>query len=120
LGRFEAVPAGNAIHLEWETATELNSLGFHLYRGQSRAGDRQRLNNTLIPAQNAGVPTGSIYSWQDQDVDAGTTYYYWLEDVDARGESRLHGPVESALPAYRLLPPFRTRPAPRPGLKDRP
>ncbi len=36
---------------------------------------------------------GAAYSYQDADVLAGQTYWYWLEDMDLNGAATLHGPV---------------------------
>jgi C1A family cysteine protease len=112
LGRFEATPQGAAILLEWETASEVDNLGFHLYRAGSPHGPRTRLNDGLIPGQMPGSPIGATYTWQDQQVRPGITYYYWLEDVDIYGDATQHGPVDARLPMRWILP---ARPRPRPG-----
>jgi hypothetical protein len=106
---------GSAL-VEWETATEVDNLGFHLYRSDAPAGKWQRLNQSLIPARAPGSPVGAGYEFLDQSVVPGMSYY-WLEDVDVYGVTTLHGPVSITLPAYlyrlpirrRLLPPLRPR-----------
>jgi hypothetical protein len=115
---FTAAPApdGAAIALEWETATEIDNVGFNLYRAGSLDGLRTRLNASLIPSQAPGSPAGAVYAWLDESVTSGMTYYYWLEDVDVHGVATLHGPVTAELaPAFRLLP-ARPRPAPAPPI----
>ena len=92
--------------LEWETATEIDNLGFNLYRSESAGGPRNQLNQGLIPGQAPGSPVGAVYTWQDQEVETGTTYYYWLEDVDTHSAATQHGPV-SAAPSQRLLTVYR-------------
>jgi hypothetical protein len=94
---FSAAPEGGAVRLTWETATEIDNLGFHLYRSTSPSGPWSRLNNSLIPTQNPGASFGAIYSWLDEDVEPNVTYYYRLEDVDASGKVTSHGPVEATL-----------------------
>ena len=95
---FTAAPLCHAALLEWETATEIDNLGFNLYRSQSVGGPRSQLNQDLIPGQAPGSPLGAVYTWLDEEVETGITYYYWLEDVDVYGIATQHGPV-SAMPS---------------------
>ncbi len=79
---FHANPGADFIQLEWETAQELDNLGFNIYRGvTNNLNAAQKLNSSLIPG-NTGSPTGAYYEWIDNNVQVGTLYYYWLEDVD--------------------------------------
>ncbi len=94
LASFEAAPQAGHVLVTWETASEIDNRGFNLYRGTSAAGWDRRLNEYLIPSQSQGSPSGFVYSWEDaDDLMAGTTYYYWLEDLDLSGATTLHGPV---------------------------
>jgi hypothetical protein len=93
---FTATPKRKAIRLDWETASEIDNLGFNVYRSESLEGERVQLNAALIPRQNPGSPLGAVYTWRDGAVTPGVTYYYWLEDVDLNGRATLHGP-ESAM-----------------------
>jgi len=93
LARFEATPQSGAIRVTWETAQELENLGFNLYRGENVAGPWQQLNAALIPSQAPGAVFGAVYEWLDTEVQAGLTYYYLLEEVDIHGRSTFHGPV---------------------------
>jgi hypothetical protein len=93
---FGAEPADGAVELSWRTASELDNLGFHLYRGLSESGPWTRLTAVLIPGLGSS-PVGAAYSWHDAGLRNGTRYYYRLEDVDAASRSTSHGPV-SAVP----------------------
>ena len=95
LARFEAAAQAESILLEWETASELDNLGFNLYRSTALNGDYVQLNAALIPTQNPGAVFGGIYTWVDEDVTPGVTYFYKLEDVDIYGVATLHGPVQA-------------------------
>jgi predicted extracellular nuclease len=97
LARLEAIPDDDAVLVEWETAMEIDNLGFHLYRSELPDGPYARLNETLIPSQEPGAVFGAVYSWQDSDVQSGITYYYKLEDVEVGGTSTLHGPVSAVV-----------------------
>ncbi|HXK42589.1 MAG TPA: hypothetical protein PKV82_07150 [Anaerolineae bacterium] len=93
---FSAAWDGDAVAVSWETAQELDNLGFNLYRGESAAGPWTRLNAELIPTQNPGAVFGATYTWLDENVTPGATYFYRLEDVDIYGVSTFHGPVSTA------------------------
>ncbi len=94
LAEFSAAQVNNAILATWETVSELNNRGFNLWRGASPTGPDTQLNNTLIPSQSQGNPSGFVYTWIDQDnLVPGTTYYYWLENVSTTGAVTRHGPV---------------------------
>ncbi len=119
LARFEAVAIdANTVEIEWETATELDNLGFNLYRAGAADGAKVQLNGALIPAQNPGSPLGATYTYVDPSAEANTTLYYWLEDVDANGMTILHGPASVSLPLYRRLRLIRPRPSLSPLLQN--
>ncbi len=110
LARFEAWPAGDAIHVEWETVTEVDTLGFNLYRSESANGEYAQLNEAMIPGQAPGSPGGAVYGWEDADVQAGITYYYRLEAVDVWGQGQLFGPVQATAGVWqRVYLPVVTR-----------
>ena len=91
---FSAAQTGDAVLLTWETNSELENRGFNLYRGVDPSAPDRQLNDALIPSQSPGNPGGFIYTWEDRaDLVAGTTYYYWVEDVDFNGVATRHGPV---------------------------
>jgi hypothetical protein len=96
LSSFTATPAGSSILIQWDSTTEIDNLGFNLYRANSEDGPREQLNENLIPSQAPGSSVGATYSFLDESVAPGTTTYYWLEDVDTRGISTVHGPVSAA------------------------
>lgn len=97
LASFTATPLSGAIRIDWETVTEIDNLGFHLYRAAAPTAKPVRLNAALIPSKAPGSPVGASYTWPDRAVRRGVTYYYWLEDVDIHGFTTLHGPVKAAL-----------------------
>jgi hypothetical protein len=96
LAAFEVASQGEGILVTWETAMELDNVGFNLYRSTAATGPYTRLNATLIPPQFPGEVMGGIYEWLDSDVQPGLIYYYKLEDLDLKGVSTLHGPVNTA------------------------
>jgi hypothetical protein len=103
---FAATAADSSVALEWWTGSELDNLGFHLYRGPSADGPWTRLTSSLIPGPGSS-PLGQAYSWLDTGLTNGTRYYYRLEDVDTASKSTFHGPV-SAVPAPASSPQAKT------------
>lgn len=93
LMNFGAEVSGNDVLITWETATELDNLGFNLYRGMSTEGSYVKVNDSLIPTQNPGQALGATYIWVDEGAVSGSTQYYLLEDIDINGVSTTHGPV---------------------------
>jgi hypothetical protein len=97
IGSFSAAPAGDRIVLRWQTASEIDRLGFNVYRATSVDGPRILLNEDLIASPlPPGSSAGADYSFEDLPVKSGARYFYWLEDVDMYGVTSLHGPFEAA------------------------
>lgn len=94
LSSFTADASGKDVAVAWETASEIDNLGFNLYRAESLDGVRIKLNATLIRSDVApGSTFGANYIFTDNTVKPYRSYFYWLEDVDAYGVSTFHGPV---------------------------
>jgi hypothetical protein len=93
LASFTATAQTESILLEWQIGSEIDTLGFNLYRSDTASGEYVRLNDALIPGQAPGSPIGVVYSWLDGNVEPDTAYYYKLEDLDIHGRGMLHGPV---------------------------
>jgi hypothetical protein len=100
LASFDAsVFAGGSVLLAWETVSEIDNAGFSLYRSLSDGAPETWL--AFVPSQAPGSSGGFAYTYIDQAVQPGVTYWYWLEDVDLDGRTTLHGPV-SATPGTPL------------------
>ena len=97
LASFEAVAKGRAVQLTWQTASEIDNLGFNLYRAESLKGPRTKLNSSLIPAQAPGSPVGATYQFTDKALKKSATYYYWLQAVDVNGMVTEYGPVSASV-----------------------
>ena len=87
------------IVLEWTTATETDTAGFNLYRGDQPEGPFAKINDVLIPASSDPL-VGGQYQYSDHNVDPGKTYYYQLEDVEFTGVSVQHGPITVTAPYW--------------------
>ncbi len=92
-----ALAQSNGILVTWETVSEIDNLGFNLYRATTPVSPETLL--AFVPSPAPGSSQGFTYEWLDTDVTSGQTYYYWLEDVPAAGSGTLHGPVSATYQA---------------------
>jgi len=83
--------AQNFVNLTWVSQSETALLGYRVYRNvaNNQAG-AIGITPVMIPATNTS--TTQTYSIIDNEVNIGSTYYYWLEAVDMN-HSTFHGPV---------------------------
>jgi len=92
---FKAMGCGQVVQISWETASEIDTAGFHIWRSGKRnpgENDYVRVTGQLIAAQ--GSPSyGASYYYNDLAVVPGHPYCYRLEDISYSGESTFHDPV---------------------------
>ncbi len=96
LSSFQAVGEIGKVVLTWQTESETENLGFHLFRAEAERGSYVRLTAELIKGAGTSNEKHS-YRFEDTQVQEGKTYYYRLADVDFRGVLRLHGPVSATV-----------------------
>jgi len=89
---FKASGFVDYILLEWETASEIDNAGFHLWRSQTEDGGYTRITAALIPAKG-GPTAGATYIYEDTDLTPPQVWYYKIESIDNSGVSTFHGPV---------------------------
>lgn len=85
LSSFTATVRKNKVTLHWRTESELNNLGFNVFRTARPDGEYVKINPTLIKGAGTDA-TSHEYQFVDEDVEFGKTYYYYLEDVDFNGQ----------------------------------
>jgi len=81
------------IIIEWETASEVDTVGFDILRGETPEGEFVKINEQLIPA-SVDPFSDNFYTYTDDNAQSQTTYYYQLLDVEADGTTTTHGPIE--------------------------
>ncbi|NOX38873.1 MAG: T9SS type A sorting domain-containing protein [Calditrichaeota bacterium] len=89
---FRAEPQPQGVLLVWETASEINNLGFVLEKATEDSTAFQLLASYAShPAlQGAGNSTQSRrYEFLDREVTPGQTYWYRLSDVSVSGQRTL-------------------------------
>jgi hypothetical protein len=124
LNSFTATPGNGEVILEWETASEIDLTSFVVHRGLSSGGRFDPISEE-IPAQGFSH-VGSTYSFIDNTVTNGVTYYYQLEALDSAALSEMFGPLaaipispvqststaaNSTLPSTQTTPSGNTTPA---------
>jgi len=90
---FDANPHRSEILVVWETASEIDNEGFHLWRAKEGEAEYTRITSAVIPSEGGPI-WGASYEYVDEDVTEGQTYFYKLEAIDIYGISSFHGPVE--------------------------
>jgi hypothetical protein len=91
--------------LEWETSSETNHAGFHVYR-RTLGASWTRLTDRLVVG-------GARYSYLDRRPVAGSRHEYELESLGRDGERERFGPVEIDVP---LVAGITLRAAPNPSV----
>jgi hypothetical protein len=106
---FKAEAYEGGTFIEWRTGFEADNLGFNIYRDDGTT--RTQVNSQLIAgsALSAGstLLAGQSYGWWDVSMPEGASY--WLEDIDLKGQSTLHGPFSPGRIGGK--PPTRSRAA---------
>lgn len=86
LTQFHARAIKQGVRVKWETGSELQVIGFNVWRKVGNAQWKMR-NAQLIAAKTPGAVTGSAYAFTDKKVKAGKKYSYKIEIVLADGSS---------------------------------
>ncbi len=97
------------IQVCWQTASELNTLGFDLFRWDEAAGQWIKVNSAMVAAQ--GWPQGGLgasYSVADAGASADGTCRYKLVEYETTGDLREYGPFERSIGGPRLSSFFAT------------
>lgn len=70
--------------IRWTTESELDIIGFNIYRSDTADGEFVKINNELIPPADDPF-IGGEHAFVDENVTRGETYYYQLETVGRNG-----------------------------------
>jgi len=108
---LNALRLPDAVLLQWETAWEVDSYGFLLLRRASgRQADVEEI--AFVPAAGQGGG-GAAYHYLDAGpeggLEGGTSYTYWLVEVDTSGRRTTFGSAVSAASSellYRIYLPL--------------
>lgn len=78
---FEVEPADEGMRISWSTATEIDKVGFYIFRQQDPAEVAVRITPEMIAVQNPGSMTGEYYELIDDTAEPDTAYRYALQTV---------------------------------------
>lgn len=93
---FTAHRSRSSILLDWVTTSELDLIGFNLYRSLNiEMSSALVLNQLPIMACSPGSLEGNSYRFVDNDVEPGITYNYWLEVITRSGRTTVLGPASA-------------------------
>ena len=73
-----------SVTVQWNTETELDTAGFNLYRSEFDTNDYILVNDMLINSEGSST-SGASYTFVDNSVEAGKTFYYLLEEIQNDG-----------------------------------
>jgi hypothetical protein len=94
---FHASPAdGGGVLLEWKTASEAGTAGFYVERWDAAARRFTRVNRELL-AGLLHAPQGGVYRFVDTEASPAEPRLYRLEEIEAGGRTRLHGPFAAVV-----------------------
>ena len=105
LSSFTARVHEGAVQLEWSAESEVNNLGFEVWKSNEEMGQYRLIGSyETIPAlQGQGnSSTRHDFSYTDTRVVDGQTYWYYLVDVDFTGNRITHEPLSITLNASGL------------------
>ncbi|MCK4654133.1 MAG: T9SS type A sorting domain-containing protein [Candidatus Cloacimonetes bacterium] len=99
LTNFVANFEGSSPFLCWTTQSEVNNIGWNVYRSESEnSGQMIQINFNLIPgAGTTSIPTNYIFE-DEYEVVPNNTYWYWIESVDNSGMTNIYGPCSLTIP----------------------
>jgi len=92
--------------LEWATASEIDTIGFNIYRRRILDGTMNQVNSLMIQAVSTGAVEGATYQFRVTGLKPGKFYYFWLEDVDIE-QQLLHSTDRPYLWILPPDPPFK-------------
>ena len=97
LASFKAKAVDGCIEISWETATEIDTLGFQLWRSEQEEGPYAPVAGSYNLSKSVMDTQGAKYAFTDCDVilDGKTAYYYKLEEIETehQDENPFYGPI---------------------------
>lgn len=90
LAHVASQQAARSLEIQWSTSGEIANAGFNLY-GESVNGRWYQLNDDLIASEVVDSVEPQHYSFSIRRNDVQRIF---IEDVDVRGVSKLHGPYD--------------------------
>lgn len=97
LSSFKAEYFDHAVILTWITFSELNNLGFELFKKSKKESNYHLLADYLSHSELRGLNLSNeakLYKFADNKIEKGNTYEYKLVQVDNSGFKKEYPPIE--------------------------
>jgi len=101
LSVFTATNTTDGVLISWRTETEVNNIGFGIYRCDSKDGNYTKIA-FFSSMGNSAMPIN--YQFTDKKVEPGQTYFYYLEDIDITGERNKSDRLKVVVPFAQPIP----------------
>lgn len=90
-------PGERRARLTWEAKQEKDTYGYLVYRSDRREGPFRRINPEILRVSSGAEP--HTYTYLDEQVEPGHTYYYYLESIGRGGtKARLSAVMAKVIP----------------------
>lgn len=107
VNNVKAYTRNGQVIVGWDTASEVGTVGFNVYRVDPASGKRIRINTAIIPALIES-PYENEYYAVDQGAAPGKPLTYLLEEVESNGGTRTYGPYTvTAQEEWKSISPTR-------------
>ena len=103
LSSFSATSIAEGVKLNWRTESEVNNVGFNVYRSTTKDGNFTKLG---FVEGHGSTPFGHDYSFADAVKTEGT-YFYYIEDIDVEGKKERSDIISVTFKPQRVLLPTR-------------
>lgn len=88
--------------IEWKTASEMDTVGFNIYRSLTPDGPFEKITAQSI-SSSADPLVGGSYKYYDKDVIANQLYFYQLMEVEAGGSENSLGIISVFAKRYGIV-----------------
>ena len=89
---YTEISADKGVTIYWNTESEVNTAGFHVWRKGPSETEYVLITTDLIPSFGTGS-AGNTYFYSDVNVQEGILYSYLIQELSLSGESEFFGPV---------------------------
>ena len=91
ISSFNASSENGRVTVEWETASEQNTVGFYLQRLDKETGQYIYINNKILPGLITS-PQGGAYRYIDISANPNEENAYLLIEIENTGKQNTYGP----------------------------
>ncbi|MBC8230203.1 T9SS type A sorting domain-containing protein [bacterium] len=110
LSTFTATVSDGDVILKWVTQTEVNNIGFAIYRSESAGEDScssSKYTKVSFVTGAGSTAMSTDYQYTDKEVESGKTYFYYIEDVDVSGVKTKNRIIKVIVPPKFVPTEFR-------------